>query len=197
MSVSTELTVNPTTGELLDLAGTDTELLAVVVHEIAERRRETTAFEEMVEGELLARMDRDASWTQRIGGFELKAASPTAGTESYRADELEVLLGDLVDNGKISAEAASAACKRQLTLVLKVPWSASPQALADQVTHAVAITVGGHKVEVVSATGSVRPAAAGVKALRKVPGVSDALDNVMVVQGPARRRVKVTLKESA
>jgi hypothetical protein len=194
---STELTVlNPTTAELVDLHAADTEVLACMIHELADSRAEITAFEGIVEQELLARMDRSAQWTHRVGDFELKAASPTAGTEEYRIDQLETELSQLVADGTVTSAAASVACRRLLTLALEVPWDASPNELAEQVKQAVAIEVDGHKVRVVSAAGSARAAAAGIKALRKVPGVSDVLDRVKVEREAPRRRVRVTHRGS-
>jgi hypothetical protein len=122
----------------------------------------------------------------------LAEASPTAGTEDYRIDELETALAQLVADGTITSDAASAACRRLLTLALEVPWDASPNELAEQVKRAVAIEVGGHKVRVLSAAGSARAVAPGIKALRKVPGVGEVLDRAKVVHEAPRRRVKVT-----
>jgi hypothetical protein len=194
---STELTVlDRATGELVDVRGETTERLASYIDDLGELRAQLAEGEAVVNDELLQRLDRDAAWTQRIGDFELKAPSPTAGTESYDAEVLEGELRILIANETISEEAAGAACRRQLTLCLEVPWDADPGDLADRVQQALAIEVGGHQVRVLSASGSVVPVSAGIAKLRKL-GVGKALDRAREEPvTPPRRRVKVAYKGS-
>jgi hypothetical protein len=201
-AISTELTVfDRTTGELVDIRTAPTERLAGIVVSLQDQRVELAEVEGFISDELVARLDREAQWTLRVGDptgdrqFEIKAPSPTAGTESYRPDVLEEVLQTLIMAGTVSENAASGACRRQLTLCLEVPWAADPAELADQVQQAIAIEVGGHRVQVVSTAGSVSLSAAGINKLRKVPGVGDALDRAKVTQPAGPRKAKVTVKE--
>jgi hypothetical protein len=56
-------------------------------------------------GELIERMDRQAHWTAREPGVEIKAPSPSAGTVSWNGEKLEEILGILVEEGVIDREA--------------------------------------------------------------------------------------------
>jgi hypothetical protein len=192
---STELTVlDRVTGELVNVRTETTERLAAYIDDLGELRAQLAEGESVVNDELLHRLDMGASWTERVGDFELKAPSPTAGTETYDAGALEAVLAGLIVRERISEDAGSAACRRQLTLCLEVPWTANPHALAEKVREALTVEVAGQQVRVISASGSVVPVAAGIAKLRKL-GVGEMLDTAR--EEPVtlpRRRVKVTFK---
>jgi hypothetical protein len=192
--------VHPVTGEILDLSSESVERLAELTVDLQKDRENIAAFDQALSDALLAHLDRSALWTQRVGDptgdvqYELKAPSPTAGTESYRLDLLHDALSLLIDAGVISETAASGAMQRRLVLELDVPWRADLPNMAAAVKDAIGITVADIEVKVARAEPSCQPSVAGIKALRKIPGAGAALDEALVAQDPPRRRVKVTVK---
>ena len=192
--------VHPLTGEILDLASESVEGLAERVVDLQEHRERVGDFDQALSDALLAHLDRSATWTQRVGDptgerqLEIKAASPSAGTESYPPDALGVALDEMTAADLISETAASNALQRRLVLELGIPWAANPSEMAKAVKDAVGIQVAGVDVTVVKAEPVSRVSAAGVKALRKIPGVGAVLDGVLVTQDPPKRRVKVTVR---
>jgi hypothetical protein len=192
--------MHPVTGELLNLAQESLDRLAGIVVGLQEHRARLADFERQVNDVMVAHLDRAASWTARVGDptgerqFEIKAPSPEAGQAVYRSDTLVPALKALVDAGAISPEAASKACARQLVLSLAVPWGANLDELAETVQDAIGIQIAGVEVDVVSASPSERPVQAGIKALRKIPGVAEALDRVKVTPEPGPRRATVKVK---
>jgi hypothetical protein len=195
---STDLTVSPTTGEVLDLTTASTGQLARVIAELGETRQRLAEYEREVEGVLLEHMDREAMFTLHVDDeglhFEVKAPSPTAGTTVYPEDMLEVELDGLVGAGTITPDAASRALHRRLFLELGLPWDADPRDLARQVKEALSIEVGGVVVRVERAEAKITPVASAINALRKIPGSIDALDKAKMEQAPGKRRVTVKVK---
>jgi hypothetical protein len=195
--------VHPITGELLDLSSLTFEHLAHLGRDMQVYRERVTEFEEALSDALLAHLDASAEWTQRVGSptdevqLEIKAPSPEAGTEAYLEDVLEEKLHALIMAETITPSAASKACKRQLMLTLGVPWDANLQDLAGTVKDPQAvIQIAGVRVDVVKADASVRAVAAGIKALRKIPGTADALDAAKVYHAPPSRKARVTVTAS-
>jgi hypothetical protein len=186
--------VDRVTGEVLSVRDASIEQLAECMTNSQLVREEVSDAERIVSDELLDRLDKSASWTLRVGPYELKALSPAAGTKIYSPDMLRTALAGLVDAGTISAEAASNALLRRLILELDVPWQADPAGLATAVKEAITIHVADVTVGVVKAEAATRVSAAGIKAIRKVPGTSDALDAAKLTQPAAARRVRVTRK---
>lgn len=192
--------VHPLTGEILDLASESVRDLAERVVDLQEHRQRIGDFDQALSDALLDHLDRSAQWTQRVGDLmagrqlEIKAPSPSAGTESYPPDALVVALDELTGANLISEDAASKALQRRLVLELDIPWAADPSEMAKAVKDAAGIQVAGVDVTVVKAEPVSRVSAAGVKALRKIPGVGVVLDGALVTQDPPKRRVKVTVK---
>jgi hypothetical protein len=188
--------VDRVTGEVLSVRDASIEQLAEFTTHCQQVKQEIGDAERVVSDELLDRLDKSASWTQRAGLYELKAPSPTAGTETYPPDMLRDVLARLVDAGTISEEAAKNALQRRLVLELDVPWQADPAVLATAVKGAITIQVADVVVGVVKAEAATRVSTAGIKAVRKVPGTTDALDAAKLTQPAGARRVKVTRKSS-
>ena len=193
--------VHPVTGELLDLSSESLEQLADRDRELQAHRGRLDEFAEALSDALLAHLDSAAEWTQRVGDptggfqYEIKAASPTAGTEGYLEDVLEEKLQALIAAETVKPSAASKALKRHLLLTLAVPWTADLEDLARAVGDPEAvIEVNGVTVEVVKAEASRRTVAAGINALRKVPGTSEALDAAKVYRPAPPRKARVTVK---
>jgi hypothetical protein len=202
--LSSELTVlDRTTGELLDLRTASVGRLARYMVDLAENWRELAALEGAVSDALVERCDQAASWTVRVDDpqtgeqFEVKTASPTAGTEMYIPDALEDELLELIGEGILNVAAASGALKRVLRAEFTVPWDADPLLLATTLKDAKSIHIAGVEVRVTRATCERTPVMAGIAKLRKVPGASEALDRAMQRVDPPRRRAKVTLKGRA
>lgn len=100
---------------LLAAAGID-DLQAAETVELAQfadntRQLQSVAAEArgVVSDELVRRLDRAGSWTWREGGWEVKSASPEAGTTRYHTGLLRDALAQLVADGVISPEGARSA----------------------------------------------------------------------------------------
>jgi hypothetical protein len=195
--------LNPVTGELLDLQSTATESLAQALYALDEYRQGMMDFQQAVEDVLIERMDRQALWTLRVNDprtghqYEIRTASPTAGTHEYIPDALEHELRELIEEGTLNSAGASGALKRTLSVEFAVPWDADPSTLATTLKEAKGIQIAGVEVRVVKAMGYRIPVAAGIAKLRKIPGTGEALDRAVQHVQPPRRRAKVTLKGKA
>ena len=95
-------------GELIDLREASTDRLARFLDEAAELVSLVNEAKAQVDREVLRRMDAEASWTARLGAFELQAPSPEAGMTYYDEQALEEVLDGLVERGLVSEPAASA-----------------------------------------------------------------------------------------
>jgi hypothetical protein len=95
--------VHPATGELLDLSA-PTEDLARWLTEARELDEAMRTEKRRVVAELLDRMDRDASYTIRVGSLELKGDGPEPPTV-YDGESLRHALQAYVDAEVISPEA--------------------------------------------------------------------------------------------
>jgi hypothetical protein len=188
--------VNPATGEVIDLAERNTGELAQALDGLHELRGALARFQGQVEDELLARMDAQAHWTERVEQdgrvYELRAPSPSAG-ETFRGDLLEESLRALVAEGTIDEAAAERACKRSLSVTLLVPWSADTGELRQHLTDAQAVNIGEASCRVESVRVDAKPILSGLSALRKLPGVAEVIEGARSEETPARRvRLKVS-----
>lgn len=96
--------LNPLTGALVPL-DSSTEEIAEALDALADfawQGREAIA---LGSDELLRRMDKRGKWTAEVGGYQLKAQSPTAGTTDYDETALRADLLKLVEDGAIDYEA--------------------------------------------------------------------------------------------
>jgi hypothetical protein len=76
---STELEVlNPTTGEVIDLASAPTDELAVVLDRIKSHNDAVSDFRRDVVDEMLRRMDKRGVWTVHLAGVKVTGQSPAA-----------------------------------------------------------------------------------------------------------------------
>lgn len=197
MTTTTPAVVDRTTGEVLDLADASDEQLARFCTNAQDLREELADAEAQVHRELVARLDRNASWTLRVGDptgeaqWEITAPSPSAGTESYPPVDLERELRALVERGTITSDAARTALKRTVTLVVAPEWDADLDDLVDIVNTSEDVRIAGVPVTIVSAAADRKSVAAGVKALRKVPGTGAALDRAKLPLPGNSRRPKV------
>lgn len=182
-------------GELLDLREASDARLAETIDHVAEARDQLRDLESAVSDEILDRLDRSATWTLRVREgdreWEIKAPSPSAGTEVYRADALDEALRELVAVGLIDALAAERALERTLTVRVALPWDADGDKLAEHIAAAPGISIAGVEVGVQATSLDAKPVVAGIKAVRKIPGTESALDGARAEQDPPRRKVSV------
>lgn len=194
--------VDRKTGEVLVLEDAPDEQLAAFCTNLQDLRAELGEAEALVHQELVARLDRNASWTLRVGDpessaqWEITAPSPTAGTESYPEVELEVELAGLVDEGTISPDAADAALERVVVVKVTPGWGVDLQSLIDAISASTEVEVAGIPVTVVKASTERKSKAGAIAKLRKVPDAVEALDRVRVIApvGPRRPRVKLVAR---
>jgi|GEM_PF-6028510 len=129
-----------TSGEVLPLSDATTDRLARFLDDSRELESILSETKALVSDELLRRMDRDASWTVRAGGYELRGQSPEAGATYYEPLELEQVLRRLRRQGLITKEAAKAALAYEVAVERK-PRQAGIRALlrrGGEVAEAVA-----------------------------------------------------------
>lgn len=106
-----QLVANPFTGEVVDLAA-DTATLAGILRQAKRFDEEKKDFVKAVQREVIARMDKDASWTMHFPGLDLVSQSPRR--VEYNGEALKKVLEELVAEGLISLDAAKAAIKREV-----------------------------------------------------------------------------------
>ncbi len=194
--MSTDLAVIPSTGEVLDLASLSTETIAAAVLEGQTQRQRWSEFDAAASAELVARMDRDTSWTINLTvdsrAVKITAPSPAAGSVVYLTDELGACLQGLVEGEVISEAAASKALKRRVIIECEIPWSADPHKIVEVLNEAT-VTLGGVAATIREARPVTAPVAAGIKALSKVPAAAQALAEIAreAEQGPRKATVKV------
>lgn len=197
MATNTPAVLDRTTGEVIDLAHASDEQLAQFCTNAQDLRDELADAEALVHSELVARLDRNAAWTLRVGDptgeqqWEITAPSPSAGTESYPPADLERELRALVARGTITSDAARTALKRTVTLVVTPEWDADLDELVDVVNASEDVRIAGVPVTIESGAADRKSVAAGVKALRKVPGTSAALDRAKLTTPVGQRKPKV------
>lgn len=105
---------NPVTGEVLSLASSENEL-GRYLSDLREFESVIREHKKMVTRELVARMDRQASWTIHAGeGIKLTSQSPKPEEQFDGAGLRSALLG-LVDEGVLSIEAVDAAVELVLS----------------------------------------------------------------------------------
>lgn len=102
---STELEVlNPTTGEVLDLASASTDELAAVLDKLKSFTEAVTDFRRDVTDEVLRRMDKRGLWTVHLGGVKVTGASPAAVEYEDLPGlwrKLQALVPDVLEAGAI------------------------------------------------------------------------------------------------
>lgn len=95
---------NPVTGEVLDLRTAQDVDLAAWLDAVKAMEQAQRAAKKAVQGELLRRMDRNASYTIRDGEFEITGDSPKP-TVQYDVEPLAADLDELVLAGLLTEEA--------------------------------------------------------------------------------------------
>lgn len=195
-----ELTViDRQTGEIVALKDATMEALAAYMTELRAVREQQAEVESQISDELCKRLDQSACWTQHVRGsdgevWEIKAPSPTAGTDAYPPERLEPELQALVEDGIINEGAATGALRRTVSLEIGLPWSADPQVVADALRNAVRVEIAGFEVQVLAAAPVRKTVASGIAKLRKIAGTQEALDRALIKMDAPKRRVKVTVK---
>lgn len=95
--------VTPLTGEVVVLDSA-TNVLADWLHRVRQAEADLRDAKRAVSGELLTRMDKDAVYTARLGGFEVKGDGPSPVVE-YDAERLRTELHLLVRDEVITERA--------------------------------------------------------------------------------------------
>lgn len=109
-----ELVVHPLTGEAIDLAQAPDEHVADFLSQIRDHEDALKDAKRIITQELLRRMDYQAKYTLRAGGYTLKSQSPAPAEEFDELQLREDLLA-LQDEGVISPEAVDNAVETVVT----------------------------------------------------------------------------------
>lgn len=148
--------IDTVSGELVPLDRVTTpqlvRLLGLVQHHIDGNLAGLYSAKRMLGDEMIARMDRQAKWTVKEPGVEVKAQSPTAGTITWNGEKLYDTLMKLTREGMIDREAALRAAwpdtiyktdQRAIDALRKIPG------VEDRIAHARIVTpVGDRKASV-------------------------------------------------
>jgi hypothetical protein len=198
---ATRHVVNMRTGELIDLDTAETVELASCMTDLQEVREQLKEIESAVSDALIERMDKAAQWTVRVGDptdrqWEIKASSPTAGSETYPPDLLERELHALVARDTITEAAAAKALKRQAVVTLDIPLGLDLKETTDGLRE-LSFDLEGVRLPVAGVDSRRSTVMAGISALRKVSGTGAGLDRAKIVQPVGARRAKVVLKVRA
>lgn len=187
---------DPTVGEIIRLNAAqapDEQLADVYESTIPRLEAQLKAAKEIVSDELVGRLDRNGRWTLRVGDHRdvqwvINAPSPDVGTSFVDAHVLDEVLGELMEEGVISQQAASAALERTVTVTFRVDTQAEVDDIVDRAHQ-------DERVKDVEAALKVR--AAGVRALEKIPAARERVQSARFPCDPPKRRVRVRRVERA
>jgi len=105
--------IHPDTGEILELKDATDQQLAEWILAVRSWEANARTAKAFVSREAHRRMDADAKWSRPLaGGMTLRGESPEV--VEYDADALRAELLALIKEGKISADAAKDALKREV-----------------------------------------------------------------------------------
>lgn len=181
-------------GEALTVKDAGDELLARFMLSadewLAQQRRDVQGAKDVVNAELLSRMDSRLSWTHRarLGDveFELKAPSPKAGSTSYDVDRMTAALEPLVEDGTLSQEAFEEVVKRTVTITVSAHDTGRLERFAKNEYDA----------KVSEGTAVHLPAVAKLAKLEN-PRVTEAIEAAQIAPAAIKksdRKVKVSIK---
>lgn len=182
---------------IADITIAPVDQLAEFMHATDRLREIATEAKGKAGSELVARMDRDGKWTMHTEHFEIRSASPEAGTLGYDIERLRETLAMLVANGVISHAGSFAALEvvhptvavsyKFLRYLVAVLDGHEPDEPAYEELRRLLLTEP-------ETTYRVKPA--GVKALLKVPAARESIEACQVPTAPPPRtaRIKPKLK---
>jgi len=194
MTTETETTeivlYNPASGELLRLAvetAEDERLADVLEATIPTLIGQLKDAKDIVDREVLARLDRSGRWTRRVGDpknvqWEITSPSPVAGTETVDVGTLAEVLDEALDERIIDQSAAGAALVRTVQVTFLVGSDEEAERIIDTARQ---------DDRVIRAEAHRKVSAAGVKALEKIPAMRDRVALAKVPCDPPRRTPKV------
>lgn len=113
--MTSDIVVHPSTGEVLgDLQSAPPEVLADTYLHLQDRERQIKEWRQLLAVELQARLTIRQRSVMVVGDYEIRHE---AGNESvWDADELEVVLQRLVDEGVITATETTGLIRREATV---------------------------------------------------------------------------------
>lgn len=176
---------------ITDVQSARNDQLAAFMGHADELRRIAAEAKGEAGDELIARMDRNGKWTLRAGGFEVKSASPEAGTVAYDIDRLCRALADLAASGAISYEGQAAAIEVvHPTVAVSYPFLRDVlRALDGSQDQVVYEEI--RRLLLGESEPTRRVKTAGVKALLKVPAARAAIESCQITAEPPRRTARV------
>jgi hypothetical protein len=127
--------MHPSTGEVVSLDAPLEDLAAYLADVRDWEQTFLRPCKRAVEDEILRRLDHDASYTQRVGDFEIRGDGP--GRVTYQEEVLRGALRPLVDDGTISRAAFNAAVKEEVVYTPVVRGINALKKLGGAVTAAV------------------------------------------------------------
>lgn len=175
-------------GELAAFADNTRELQSIA----AEARN-------IVSDELVRRLDKDGRWTWREAGYEVKSASPEAGTTKYHTGLLREALSQLVADGVISPDgAAQAVGQHEHTVAIPYDFLRELQSVLDQIPgDQVDAELWDNAVSALNdlLAGEPEPAyhvrPSGVRNLLRIPAARDAIEACRLPATPPPRAARV------
>jgi polyhydroxyalkanoate synthesis regulator phasin len=121
---------DPATGEEVDLESASLDTLAELRDLIREHEENQRLAKQQLDAEIHERLDRENTLTARVG--EWLITGKAAETTEWNTEALATILEELVDDGKLSEDAAKRALEPVLTLK---PRPGELKKLADKFTE--------------------------------------------------------------
>lgn len=192
MEASTALVPHPGTGEVVDLASASDAAIVDYLEAVQIAADQLTGFKAQASTELVTRLDKSGEWTRRVDvrgtTFEIKAASPTAGTENYNEEQVIEAVSRLVADGVIDQSAAGKTVRHIVT----VQFTTGDPEVADEIEGEAKKDIRYPSVE-----REKKVAKTGINALLKIPAAKEAIEACKVTSEPksaAERRASVKAK---
>lgn len=128
---------DPATGDELDLSLCSDATLANLRDMIRDAEEEQRIAKHQIDGEVLARMDREGVYTIRVEGFEITAPSPAQRSE-FDGAALHAALMAFVDTGELTVGAVDRAVEQVLTFKPKKAGIEALRKLGGEIADTIA-----------------------------------------------------------
>lgn len=191
-SISTDLVPHPLTGEALELANATDEQLIDFVEACEDAANFAKELKSRASTEFVERLDRSGEWTRRVkignDTYEIKAPSPTAGTESFDDEAVIAAVHQLVEQNVIDESAAGKTVRHAVTVTFVTGSEKEAAEIESEAKR-------DHRYPNVERSKTI--AKTGINALLKIPGARESIEACKRVSEPksaAERKATVKVK---
>lgn len=178
---------------IVDVRLADMDELAGFIDDVRELKAIAVEASNLASDETIRRLDRNGKWTWRDDRFEVKAASPEAGTTVYDTSMLREALTILVSTDVISAEGAIAALE-PIKPTAPVPYGVLRELhehLVDEFEVSESLLAEVEALLLAEPNVTYKQHPAGIKALLKIPAAKGPIEACRELVDAPRRTAKV------